>query len=56
MLNLRALTLRQKSNLLHSIAQRFGAPIYEVEREINAKGFPIRAADVIVNYPVEVGQ
>lgn len=48
LLDLRALTLGQRARLLNSIAQKFRAPIFEVEAEIARSGFPIRAADVIV--------
>lgn len=50
LLDLRTLTLAQRAKLLSVVAQKFGAPVYEVEAEIAKKGFPIRAADVIVNY------
>jgi hypothetical protein len=49
LLDLRALTLRQRSRLLGFVAQKFGVPIYEVESNIARVGFPIRAADVIVS-------
>lgn len=49
MLNLQALTLKQRAQLLGIIALKLGVSIYEVEAEIAAKGFPIRAADVIVS-------
>lgn len=50
LLNLRALTLTQRARLVGTLAQKFGAAIYEIEAEINRVGFPIRAADVIVSY------
>lgn len=50
LLDLRALALGQRARLLNSIAQKFRAPVYEVEAEIARSGFPIRAADVIVSY------
>lgn len=54
MLNLKGLTLRQRAKLTYHLAQKFGAPVYEIERKIIQSGLPIRAADVIVNFPVEV--
>lgn len=50
LLDLAALTLPQRARLLAIVAKRFGAPIYEVEAEINKAGFPIRAVDVIVSF------
>jgi len=50
MLNLAAMTLQQRARLLGLIARNFGVPIYEVERQIAEKGFPIRAEDVIVSF------
>jgi hypothetical protein len=49
-LNLPALTLPQRAALLARLAKKFNAPIYEVEKEIDSKGFPIRAADLIVSF------
>lgn len=48
MLELRAMTLRQRALLLGALAQKFQTPIFEVEAEITRVGFPIRATDVIV--------
>jgi len=50
LLDIGALTLQQRSRLLSFAAAKFGAPVYEVEREIAKNGFPVRAADVIVSY------
>lgn len=50
LLDLAALTLPQRAALLARLAKKFDAPIYEIEKEIEAKGFPIRAADVIVSF------
>src|SRR5712691_1642524 len=52
LLNLRALTLGQRARLVGEIALKFGTPIYEVEKEIAERGFPIRAVDVIVSFDV----
>jgi hypothetical protein len=52
LLNLRALTLRQRARLLHFLAQKFHATIAEVEEGIMQDGVPIRAADVIVSVDV----
>lgn len=50
MLDLRALSLSERARLLSIVAKRFGVTVAEVEAEITARGFPIRAADVIVSY------
>lgn len=50
MLDLKALPLNQRSRLLGMVAKKFGVPVYEVEKELNRSGFPIRAADVIVSF------
>jgi hypothetical protein len=50
LINLAAMTLKQRSVLLGFISRNFGVPVYEVEKEIAHKGFPIRAEDVIVSY------
>ena len=50
LLDLHAMTLAQRARLVGFIANKFDAPIYEVEAEIAAKGFPIRAVDVIVSF------
>ena len=50
LLNLAALTLKQRARLMAFLAQRLGVPIYEVEKEIAVRGFPIRAVDVIVSF------
>jgi hypothetical protein len=50
MLNLNAMTLRQRANLLSSLAQKFKCPISEIEAELQQRGFPIRAVDVVVSY------
>ena len=49
LLDLPALSLPQRARLLSVVAQKFGVPIYEVEAQLKEKGFPIRAADVIVS-------
>jgi hypothetical protein len=51
-LNLQAMTLRQRARLLSFLAQKFGEPVYAVEAEIERKGFPIRASDVVVTIDV----
>jgi hypothetical protein len=43
------MTLKQRAHLLGFISRTFGVPVFEVEKEIAEKGFPIRAADVIVS-------
>jgi hypothetical protein len=48
LLDLRAVTLKQRAALLAAVAQRFQVPIYEIEAAIADGGFPIRAVDVIV--------
>ena len=50
LVDLQAMTLKQRARLVGFLAQKFGAPVYEVEAEINRVGFPIRAADVIVSF------
>jgi hypothetical protein len=50
MLNLRALTLKQRARLVSFVAQRFNARIDQVEEEVDRAGFPIRAEDVIVHF------
>ena len=50
LLDLKAMTLRQRSNLLGFFAQKFGVPVYEVEAQFQKDGCPIRAADVIVSH------
>ena len=49
-LDIEALTLPQRARLWSKVAKKFNAPIYEVQAEIAKKGFPIRAADVIVSF------
>lgn len=49
LVNLAAMTLKQRARLLGFLSRKFGVPIYEVEKEIAEKGFPIRAEDVIVS-------
>ena len=49
-LDLSAMTLKQKARLLGFVARKFNTPVYEVEKEIAQRGFPIRAADVIVSF------
>ena len=49
LLNLAAMTLKQRARLLGFVSRTFDVPIYELEKEIAEKGFPIRAADVIVS-------
>ena len=46
LLQLQALTLGQRSKLLTIVAQKFGVPVYEVEKQFRTRGFPIRATDV----------
>jgi hypothetical protein len=50
LLDVAALTLSQRARLWAAVAKKFGVPIYEAEAEINKKGFPIRAVDVIVSF------
>lgn len=49
LLNLAAMTLKQRANLLGFVSRKFGVPIYELEKEIAEHGFPIRESDVIVS-------
>jgi hypothetical protein len=49
-LNLKAMTLRQRANLLGHLARKFGSTIDEVEEQLRTVGMPIRASDVIVSY------
>lgn len=48
-INLRAMTLTQRSRLVSMTAQKFHTSIREVEQQIAIAGFPIQAADVIVD-------
>lgn len=50
LLNLRGLTLSQRSRLVVTLAKDHGLSISEVESEIAKVGMPIRAADVIVSF------
>lgn len=50
LLNLQAMTLGQRARLVGFVAKKFDCPVSEVEAEIAAKGFPIRAVDVIVSF------
>ena len=50
MLDLTALPLNRRSALLGLISQKFGVPVFEIEKVIAQEGFPIREADVIVAY------
>jgi hypothetical protein len=52
MLDLQACTLRQRAQLIGIVAQKFGVTVSEVESEIAARGFPIRAVDVTVSFDV----
>jgi hypothetical protein len=52
LLDIEALTLPQRARLWSKVAAKFGVPIYEVQAEVKKKGFPIRAADVIVSFDV----
>ena len=49
MLDLRALTLGQRAQLLMVVSAKFNVPTDVIEAEMEAKGFPIRAVDVIVS-------
>lgn len=51
-LNLQAMTLRQRANLLARIARNEGVTIEAVEAALQEDGMPIRAADVIVSMDV----
>lgn len=50
LVNVDALTLKQKARLLGMMAAKFDVSIGEVDAEIKRVGFPIRAVDVIVSY------
>jgi len=49
MLDLRALTLGQRARLLMVVSEKTGVPASVIEADIEPRGFPIRAADVIVS-------
>jgi hypothetical protein len=49
LLNLAAMPLNQRAAVLGFISRSFGVPVFKVEQEIAERGFPIRAADVIVS-------
>jgi hypothetical protein len=48
LLDIKALTLRQRHKLLLWNSQKFGKPIYEINYQLETAGFPIRAADVLL--------
>jgi hypothetical protein len=48
-LDLTSLTLGQRARLLSLVARKSGVPLSVVEREVEPRGFPIRAADVTVS-------
>ncbi len=48
LVNLDALTLKQRARLFGFLSQKFQVPIFKIERELKDRGFPIRAVDVIV--------
>lgn len=48
LLNLDAMTFKQRARLFGAMARKFQATVAEVERAIREDGFPIRAVDVIV--------
>lgn len=50
LLNLKGMTLHQRARLLGFIANKFEVPIFEVQKQIERDGFPIRANDVILSY------
>jgi hypothetical protein len=50
LLNLNGMTLHQRARLLGFIANKFNVPIFEVQKQIERDGFPIRANDVILSY------
>jgi hypothetical protein len=49
-INLQAMTLRQRANLLEHLARKLKLTIDDVEALLRKDGMPIRAADVIVSY------
>ena len=49
-LDLAALPLNERAQLMAIVAQKTGAPIHVVEEVATREGFPIREADVIVSY------
>jgi hypothetical protein len=49
LLNLQAMTLKQRAHLLGYVSRKFGLLVSDLEKEIAENGFPIRAADVIVS-------
>jgi hypothetical protein len=52
LLNLNGMTLHQRARLLGFIANKFNVPIFEVQKQIERDGFPIRANDVILSYDI----
>ncbi len=50
LVNLDAMTLKQRARLFGFLSEKFHVPVFKIEREFKDRAFPIRAVDVIVSY------